>query len=77
MEHKVWSVLDKTKFANELMPQIEYMYDFIEGLVNTSGNCTSSLSGDTVSTMKEFFDLWNSYSNETFKILSSIVNTKQ
>lgn len=77
MEHKVWDILDKSKFTDEFVPQAEYMYDFIKGLVTTSGNCTSSLSGDTVKTMKEFFDLWNNYGSETFKILGTLVNTKE
>lgn len=77
MEHKVWSLLDKTKFTEEFVPQAEYMYDFIEGIVVTNGYCQSSATGELVSVMKEFFDLWNNYGSETFKILESLVNKRE
>lgn len=73
-EHPVWSILDKEKYVEEFYPQMEAMYDFIKGIVTTCGNTTKD--GNTVPTMKVFFDMWNEYSSETFWILDGLVNTK-
>ena len=74
-EHPVWSILDKGKYVEEFYPQIEAMYDFIKGIVTTCGNTTKD--GNTVPTMKVFFDMWNEFSSETFFILDNLVNIQK
>lgn len=70
--HPVWKVLNKEKYVDEFIPQIEKMYDFIKSIVNTCGNTT--VDGNTMPTMQVFFNMWNKYSSETFWILDSLVN---
>lgn len=74
-EHPVWSILDRDKYVEEFYPQLEAMYDFIKGIVTTCGNTTKD--GNTVPTMKVFFDMWNEFSSETFWILDRLVNTEE
>ena len=74
-EHPVWSILDKSRYTEEFHPQAEEMYDFIKGIVATCGNITEN--GNTVPAMKVFFDMWNEFSGETFRILDSLVNTQE
>lgn len=75
VEHPVWKVLKKENFTEDFIPQAEEMYNFIKSIVDTCGNTT--VDGNTVPTMKVFFDMWNEYSSETFRILDSLVNTKE
>lgn len=77
MEHPVWEILNKENYVDEFIPKIEQKYDFIKSLVNITGSCTSSKTGDTVLVMKEFFDMWNDYASETFFILDSLVNERK
>ena len=74
-EHPVWCILDRDKYVDEFQPQAEEMYDFIKGIVDTCGNTTKD--GNTVPTMKVFFDMWNEFSSETFWILAELVNTEE
>lgn len=74
-EHPVWSILNKEKYVEEFYPKAENMYDFIKSIVNICGNTT--MDGNTVLTMKIFFDMWNEYSGETFCILYSLVNSNR
>lgn len=71
-EHPVWKVLNKGKYVEEFFPQAENMYDFIKSIVCVCGNTT--VGGNTVPTMQVFFNMWNEYSSETFRILDSLVN---
>lgn len=48
------------------------MYDFIKSIVTVCGNTT--IDGNTVPTMQVFFNMRNEYSDETFWILSKLVN---
>lgn len=72
-EHPVWQVLNKETYVEEFVPQAEKMYDFIKSMVNICGNTT--IGGNTVPIMQVFFDMWNNYSKETFRILDSLVNS--
>lgn len=72
-EHPVWKILNKEKYVKEFLPKAEKMYDFIKSIVNICGNTT--VDGNTVLTMRVFFDMWNEYSSETFRILDSLVNS--
>lgn len=74
-EHPVWKVLNKAKFTEDFYPKAEEMYDFIKSIVNVCGNVTKD--GNTVPAMRQFFDLWNEYSSETFHILGSLVYPKE
>ena len=74
-EHPVWKILNKDKYVEEFYQQAESMYDFIKGIVTVCGNTTKD--GNTVPTMKVFFDMWNEFSGETFWILSELVNKKR
>lgn len=69
---EVWKILNKEKYTEEFIPQVEKMYDFIKKLVDTCGNTT--VNGNTVPTMQVFFDMWNEYSHETFRILDVLVH---
>lgn len=71
-EHPVWNILNKNKYIEEFYPQAEAMYDSIKHIVDTCGNITRD--GDTIPAVKQFFDMWNEYSTETFRILDSLVN---
>lgn len=71
-EHPVWSILNKDAYAEEFYPKAEEMYDFIKGIVTVCGNTTKD--GNTVPTMKVFFDMWNEFSSETFCILGKLVD---
>lgn len=71
-EHPVWSILSKEAYAEEYHSEFEEMYDFINALVKQSGNITKN--GNTIPTMKVFFDMWNNCGGETFRILSNLVN---
>lgn len=73
MEHEVWKVLDKQKYTDDYIKVAEKQYDFIKELVDKAGKCTSIKNDKAVPVMKEFFDMWNEYSSETFSILQSIV----
>lgn len=72
MEHPVWGILNKDKYVEEFYPQAEAMYAFIKGIVTTCGNTTKD--GNTVPTMKVFFDMWNEFRNETFWILGALTH---
>lgn len=74
-EHPVWSVLNKEKYIEGFYSKAEEMYDFIKSLVDICGNITKD--GNTVPAMRQFFDMWNEYSSETFCILSSLVEPKE
>lgn len=74
-EHPVWKILNKDKYVEEFYQQAESMYDFIKGIITVSGNTTKD--GNTVPVMKVFFDMWNEFSDETFWILSELVNQKE
>lgn len=72
-EHPVWTILNKEKYVEEYYSEFEEMYDFINALVKQSGCITKD--GNTIPTMKVFFDMWNDYGGETFRILGSLVHT--
>lgn len=74
-EHPVWKILNKNKYVEEFYQQAESMYDFIKSIVTVCGNTTKD--GNTVPAMKVFFDMWNEFSDETFWILSELVNKKE
>jgi hypothetical protein len=67
MEHKVWITLKKDRYTDEGIKKMEQIYDFIELLVNKVG----------LLPMKELFNDWNEYSDETFWILSELTHTKE
>lgn len=71
-KHPVWNILNKEKYVKEFIPKIEKMYDFIKSIVTVCGNTT--IDGNTVPTMQVFFNMRNEYSDETFWILSKLVN---
>lgn len=71
-EHPVWSILQKDNYVPEFYPKVEEMYDFIQSLINITGNITEN--GETIPTMLKFFNMWNDYSSETFHILDHLVN---
>lgn len=76
VEHPVWKILNKEKYVEEFYTQAEEMYDFIQGIVHLCGNVTKD--GNSIPAMKMFYDMWNEYSSETFRILESLVhNTTQ
>lgn len=72
MEHPVWKILKKEKYVKEFYPKAEEMYDFIQSLINITGNITEN--GETIPTMLKFFNMWNEYDSETFWILSELVH---
>lgn len=72
MEHLVWKILKKEKYVEEFYPKAEEMYDFIQSLINITGNITEN--GETIPTMLKFFNMWNEYDSETFWILSELVH---
>ena len=72
MEHPVWKILKKEKYVEEFYPKAEEMYDFIQSLINITGNITEN--GETIPTMLKFFNMWNEYDSETFWILSELVH---
>lgn len=72
MEHQVWKILKKEKYVEEFYPKAEEMYDFIQSLINITGNITEN--GETIPTMLKFFNMWNEYHSETFWILSELVH---
>lgn len=72
-EHPVWSILRKEAYVDEFVSKAENMYDFIKALVVACGRVT--VNGNTVPGMQVFFDMWNEYSSETFRILDSLVNS--
>ena len=72
MEHPVWKILNKEKYVEEFYPKLEEMYDFIQRLINITGNITED--GETIPTMLKFFNMWNEYNSETFWILSELVH---
>lgn len=51
------------------------MYNFIQSLINITGNITEN--GETIPTMLKFFNMWNEYSNETFWILNELVHENE
>lgn len=71
-EHPVWSILNKEKYVEEYYSEFEEMYNFINYLVKVSGNAIKD--GNTIPTMRIFFDMWNTYGGETFWILDHLVN---
>lgn len=71
-EHPVWKILRKERYITEFQPKAEAMYDFIQSLINITGNITEN--GETIPTMLKFFNMWNDYSSETFHILDHLVN---
>ena len=73
MEHPVWKILKKEKRddVEEFYPKAEEMYNFIQSLINITGNITEN--GETIPTMLKFFNMWNEYGSETFWILSELV----
>lgn len=72
MEHPVWKILKKAQYVEEFYPKAEEMYDFIQSLINITGNITEN--GETIPTMLKFFNMWNEYDSETFWILSELVH---
>lgn len=72
MEHPVWKIFKKEKYVEEFYPKLEEMYDFIQSLINITGNITEN--GETIPTMLKFFNMWNEYDSETFWILSELVH---
>ena len=72
MEHPVWKILKKEKYVEEFYPKAEEMYDFIQSLINITGNITEN--GETIPTMLKFFNMWSDYNSETFWILSELVH---
>lgn len=71
-EHPVWNVLQKDKYVAEYHKQAEEIYDFIKGLVEKCGTIT--VDRVEILAMKRFFDMWNKYSSDTFRIMDSLVN---
>lgn len=67
MEHKVWIILKKDKYTDEGIKKMEQIYDFIELLVNKVG----------LLPMKELFNDWNEYGDETFWILNELTHTQE
>ena len=51
------------------------MYDFIQSLINVTGNITEN--GVTIPTMLKFFNMWNECENETFWILNELVHENE
>jgi hypothetical protein len=72
MEHSVWKILKKEKYVEEFYPKAEEMYNFIQSLINITGNTTEN--GEIIPTMLKFFNMWNEYESETFWILSELVH---
>ena len=72
MEHPVWKILKKEIYVEEFYPKAEEMYDFIQSLINITGNITEN--GETIPTMLKFFNMWSDYNSETFWILSELVH---
>ena len=64
----------KKKYVEEFYPKAEEMYNFIQSLINITGNTTEN--GETIPTMLKFFNMWNEYDPETFWILSELVHKK-
>ena len=62
----------KEKYVEEFYPKAEEMYNFIQSLINITGNTTEN--GETIPTMLKFFNMWNEYDPETFWILSELVH---
>lgn len=71
-EHPVWGILNKEKYVEEYYLEFEEMFDFINALVKQSGGITKD--GNTIPIMKVFFDMWNNYGGETFRILDALVH---
>lgn len=71
-EHPVWNILRKKRYVPEFYPEAEAIYDFIKSLCVKAGSIT--YKGVEVSQMKIFFNLWNEYNSETFRILDHLVN---
>ena len=67
MEHKVWSILKKDRYTDEGIKKMEQIYDFIEVMINKVG----------LLPMKELFNDWNEYVDETFWILSELTHTEE
>lgn len=42
MEHPVWKILKKEKYVEEFYPKAEGMYNFIQSLINITGNTTEN-----------------------------------
>lgn len=64
----------KEKYVEEFYPKAEEMYNFIQSLINITGNTTEN--GEITPTMLKFFNMWNEYESETFWILSELVHKK-
>lgn len=75
MEHPVWKILKKEKYVEEFYPKAEEMYNFIQSLINITGNTTEN--GETIPTMLKFFNMWNEYEDETFWILNELVHENE
>lgn len=58
--------------CSRIYPEAEAIYDFIKSLCVKAGSIT--YKGVEVSQMKIFFNLWNEYNSETFRILDHLVN---
>ena len=70
----LYRLLKKEKYVEEFYPKAEEMYDFIQNIINITGNVTEN--GETIPTMLKFFNMWNEYDSETFWILSELVHKK-
>lgn len=72
---EVWRILNQGLYEEEFYPQAEKIYDCVKYLVCTCGNIT--VDGKNVPAMRVLFDMWNNYSNETFKILEALVHESE
>lgn len=48
------------------------MYDFIKRICDEAGDVM--VDGKCVPAMRKFYELWNNFSSETFRILQHLVN---
>ncbi|WP_099467807.1 hypothetical protein [Konateibacter massiliensis] len=66
-EHSVWKFLKKDRYTKEGIKKTEQIYDFLQKMKEDVG----------VDRMRELFDMWNEYSDETFWILSNITHDNE
>lgn len=69
--HEVWKILRKEKFTEESWPEFEQMYDIIERICTAAGDVR--VDGECVPAMRKFYEYWNDFSHETYRILGHLV----
>ena len=70
--HEVWQVLKKEAYTEESWPEFEQMYDFIKRICDEAGDVM--VDDKCVPAMRKFYELWDNFSSETFRILQHLVN---